>query len=178
MKPYWILSSIQAKKCKPLDKLVSCEQTRRLRSLAPIELNSSRVDMKALDEDALEIIHKNRDLAFIMNTVVDGVCDQVSRYMDINFDEINGEICIIYDINGSPEGPEVVTDNDNESRGWRLSTLLSSKSTLNCYNRLRTNLTKELKLSKDNILSYYHFNQRRLKKEEFFSSHVIKCMMI
>ena len=102
-----------------------------------------------------------------MNTVIDGVRDQVSGYMDINFDEINDKVCPSYDSNGSPEGPEVVKDTDDESRGWRLSTLLSRKSTKNGYDRLRNNLTKELKLSKDSIPSYYHFTKRRPKTEYF-----------
>ena len=94
-----------------------------------IELISSCVDSTMLDKYGLEYICTNRDVAVIISTVVDQVRDQVSRYMDINFDAIRDEICPMYDSNGSPEGSTLEENTNDESRGWRLSTLLSSETT-------------------------------------------------
>ena len=71
-----------------------------------IAVRNSRYDVvKLLLENGLEYIHLNRNLAVIMNYVLDLVRDQVVRYMDLNVDGIHDEICPIYDFNELLEGP-------------------------------------------------------------------------
>ena len=107
-----------------------------------IALIPSCVDRKLLRENGFEYLHKTQDLAVIMNAVLDRVRDIVSKCIGLKFDKKNNEIFYIYYSNESQEGAKIVNEDDKKSRAWRLSTLLSSKSTFHGYNRLRTNMMK------------------------------------
>ena len=65
--------------------LKSRERDRRQRTFA-IELITSCVNKNELNEKGLTYVQKNKDLAVMINTVIDGVRDTLSRLLLFNLD--------------------------------------------------------------------------------------------
>ena len=98
----------------------------------------------------------------MINTVIDGVRDTLSRLLLFNLDTIGDEICDLVEDDGIVAQ---INSNDQEGRSWRIATLLSGQ-TKNKYEHLRKSLIKEFKMDNKEIPSYYHFTKRRPKCKE------------
>ena len=72
------ITSSKRKYYKAYDMLKSRERDRRQRTFA-IELIASCVNKNELNEKGLTYVQKNKDLAVMINTVIDGVRDTLSR---------------------------------------------------------------------------------------------------
>ena len=71
------ISSSKLKYYKAYGMLKSRERDRRQRAFA-IELIASCVNKNELNKKGLAYVQKNNDLAVMINTVIDGVCDTLS----------------------------------------------------------------------------------------------------